>query len=162
MAALLAARLLHRPATPTGFTLRFSLVQAAIALSGLPLGLGAYLILRPAPLVADFDAVGLVIGAISLVVFAGFLAEFIFRGLLLQTAREVFGRPAAIVASSLLFATLYVGSFSLPFLILIGLMGIGFAYGADKTGSLWGVTVAHSLMAVGLILVWPAVAGLLL
>jgi uncharacterized protein len=156
LAAALAARLLQIPAARLGLNARFILVQVVIALTGLPLALAAYLVLRPEPVVSGSNWLLLAIGAGILVVFAGFTEEFIFRGLVLQTTREVFGAQAAIIASSVLFAALYVGSLSLGFLILIGLVGVYFAVCVEKTGSLLGVTVAHSVMAIGLILVLPA------
>jgi membrane protease YdiL (CAAX protease family) len=156
LAAVLAARRLGLTAGALGLA-RFDLWQFAIALSGLPLALLAYLMLRPAPLVSG--AVGLALGAVVLAIFAGFTEEFIFRGVLLSATRAGYGRTAAIVASSLLFATVYVGTGSVAYLVLIGLAGLFFAYCADRTGSLWGVTAAHSLMVIGLLLVLPVLLG---
>jgi membrane protease YdiL (CAAX protease family) len=159
VSAALTAHLLQFSPRQLGLAIRFDLTQAGIALTGLPLAVAAYWLLRPAPLLTSLDWQGLLIGFLSLAVFAGFTEELIFRGLVLHTTREVFGRPAAIILSSLLFATVYVGSLSAGFLVLTGLVGVYFAYCVEKTGSLWGVTVAHSLMASGLILILPAVAG---
>jgi len=159
LAATLAARLLQITPGAVGLGRRSTRVQAAIALSGLPLAVAAYLILRPAPLFVGFDWPAILIGSVILTLFAGFTEEYIFRGLLLHTTRGIFGRQAAIIGSSLLFAALYVGSLSFGFLLLIGAMGVFFAYCVDKTGSLWGVAVAHSVMAVGMILIMPAIAA---
>lgn len=159
IAAVLAARRLSFTPATLGLRGRFGAVQGLIALSGLPLGAAAYLILRPAPLVAGDDWLAMAFGSLSLAVFAGLTEELIFRGLFLHTTREVFGRTAAIVWSALLFAAMYVGSLSLGFVLLTGAVGLFFAYCVDRTGSLWGVIGAHSLMAIGLIIIWPVVAA---
>jgi membrane protease YdiL (CAAX protease family) len=159
VAATLAAHLLRFSPTDLGLKGRNGLTQVVIAISGLPLGAAAYLILRPIDLIVGFDWLAILLGSAVLTVFVGFMEEFIFRGLIMRATREVFGRQAAIICSSLLFATLYIGSLSLGYLIFIGLVGVYFAYCVDKTGSLWGVSVAHSLMIIGYIVILPVVAG---
>ena len=158
VAAGLAAWQLRLAPGRLGLGLRSDWVQAAIALSGLPLALLAYFILRPAPLVTGAGWPLLLLAAVILVIFAAFLEEFIFRGLVLHATRDVLGRRGALVASSLLFAALYLGALSPQFLLLIGLVGLYFGLCVERTGSLWGVTIAHSVMVVGLVLVLPLVA----
>jgi membrane protease YdiL (CAAX protease family) len=159
LGAILAARRLQLSAQDVGLPLRSAALQGVIALSGLALSIAAYSILRPEPLFEAVNLPGLIGSAIILAVFSGFLEEFIFRGVLQRSASELFDGPLAIVLSSLIFASLYIGSLSLVYLGFIGLVGLYFGYCVHKTGSLWGVALAHSLMNIGLLVVWPAVAN---
>jgi membrane protease YdiL (CAAX protease family) len=57
--------------------------------------------------------------------------------------------------SSILFATMYIGSLSLSYVIFMGLVGLFFSWCVYRTASLWGVTLAHGVMMAGMLLVWP-------
>jgi uncharacterized protein len=131
-------------------------LQAAIALAGAPLGLAAYGILTPAPLISPLTAPRLLGGAFILIVFSAFLEELIFRGLLQGAARELFGRFGLVIVS-VLYASLYVGSLSAPYVGFVGVVGLMFAVAVERTGILWGAVGAHALMNIGLLLVWPTV-----
>jgi membrane protease YdiL (CAAX protease family) len=154
-AALLAARLLNLPRERLGLQVRDRRTQSLIALSGVPLSLLAYAILRPAPIVTEFSWFVLAVGLPGLVVFTGFLAEFIFRGLLQETLCEAMGGPRAMLYGSLLFASLHLGTLSPVYVVFIGLVGLAFAYCANKTHSIAGVALAQGLLNLGLLVVWP-------
>lgn len=132
------------------------LAQAAIALAGAPLGLAAYEILTPAPLISPLTVPTFLGGALILTVFSAFLEELVFRGLLQHGARELFGRPGLVIVS-VLYASLYVGSLSVPYVALVGAVGLMFAVAVERTGILWGAVGAHALMSIGLLMVWPTV-----
>ncbi len=128
--------------------------QVLIALAGLPLGLAAFVILRPKPLVATPQWPAMLAGAAILVAFAGFVEELLFRGLVQQVAVEVYGSLGLIVGS-VLFASVYAGSLSYVFVLYAGCVGLLFGLLVKRTGSIWGVVAAHGILNVGSMLVWP-------
>ena len=158
VAAGMTARLLDLSWRQIGLRPRAWLLQLLIALSGLPLGLGAFLLLRPQPLdgVADWHA--LLIGSAILLIFTGFTEEVIFRGLLHHIAIDLFGR-VGLFYSSALFAIMYIGSLSPTYILFIGLVGLFFGWCVDRTHSIWGVALAHGLLNIGLILMWPTASA---
>ena len=93
-------------------------------------------------------------GAIILAGLTALVEEFVFRGLVLAAVREAYGGPAAVLFSSMLFASMYLGSLSPAYFVIISLVGLYFGYCVLKTGSLAGVVVAHGLMNLGLLFVW--------
>jgi len=131
--------------------------QFLIAATGVPLGMAAYAILRPAP-VASLDWSHLLVGSLTLLVFAAFVEELLFRGLLQQAAVRVFGTTGALLVN-VVFAVTAIGSLSAGYALFVGLMGGWFSFAVGRTRCLWGVIGAHALAAVGLILVWPVVLG---
>ncbi len=160
VAAVLAAHHLGLGPGRLGLGLRYPLLQLVIAGTGVPLSLAAFSIMRPAPAVDISHWPSWLALAAAVVIFGGFMEEFVFRGLFQQVAGEVFGGAAAVILSSLLFAVLYLGSLSVGYILFVGLVGIYFGYCVHKTGSIWGVTLAHSVMNLGLIIFLPAAAQL--
>jgi membrane protease YdiL (CAAX protease family) len=159
IAAALTVRLLGLRNSQLGLEVRFKAPQAVIALSGLPLSVAGFLILRPEALFKGFNWPAILISSIILLLFAGFAEEFLFRGLFFRVASEAFGATAAVICSSLLFATMYIGSLSLGYLGFMGIVGLFFGYCVNRTGSIWGTIVAHSVMTIGQIVIWPAVVA---
>ncbi len=127
--------------------------QWAIALTGVPLGLIAHLITRAAPLATSLP--GVLLATVFLVIFSGITEEYIFRGLLQPIMQGIFGQAAGLTFTSLLFAGFYLGTGQPLYVLLMALAGGFFGWVSDLTGSLRGVMVAHSLMVVGVLLVWP-------
>jgi membrane protease YdiL (CAAX protease family) len=41
---------------------------------------------------------------------------------------------------------MYMGSLSLSYVLFIGLVGLFFSWCVKRTGSIWGVVLAHSLL----------------
>ena len=152
----LVIRLVGFSRATLGLGARPWLPQLLIALSGLPLGLAAFFILRPKPLWPTPDLGELALGALILLIFAGLLEEIIFRGMLLQVAGESLGR-AGVFYSSALFAAMYLGSLSAGYVVFMGLVGLFFGWCVNRTSSIWGVILAHSLLSIGMVLVWPYV-----
>jgi uncharacterized protein len=157
VAAILAQRLLGLSLVAT-LRARSWGPQLLIAFSGLPLGLAAYGLLQPDPIVHHLGLGNLVLGSVILLVFSGLTEELIFRGLLQRAFMDVLGR-GGIVWSSALFASTYLGARSAAFVVFIGITGLGFGLCLKRTGSIAGIAAAHGLLSIGLILVWPAVLG---
>lgn len=132
-------------------------VQLGIACIGLGLGAIEYAILQPHVLISTLSLSALWWPALSLLIFTGFTEELIFRGLLQPLAIETLGRPA-LVFVSLLFAVLHVGYLSLPDVVFVFAVGLLFAYIVRWSGSIVGVTLAHGLTNILLLLVLPYMA----
>ncbi len=130
--------------------------QVWIALSGIPLSLAGYWILRPEPLMPGAGAGALALGVLVLLLCVALTEELLFRGFLLSFAIEELGY-AGVWLSSLIFACLYLGSGSIGFAAFMGLVGWGFSECAWRSGSIWGVILAHGLMVTGMGLVWPLI-----
>lgn len=156
VAALLTARLLGLSWAKLGFRTASWPPQVLIALSGLPLSILAFLILRPDPLSAELGLREAIVGSVILIIFTAFLEEFIFRGLLQGVAVGMFGR-AGILYSSALFAATYIGSLSLSYVLYMASIGLFFGWGVHRTRSIWGAVIAHSILSVGMVSGWPLV-----
>jgi membrane protease YdiL (CAAX protease family) len=154
MAVALTARLLGLSWTSLGLRVTALLPQVMITLHGIPLGLAGFLIARPEPLLPSLEWQNIAIGSAILFIFVGFTEEIIFRGLLQQVTVERFGR-AGMLYSSILFAAMYIGSLSPSYVIFMGLVGLFFSWCVYRTGSIWGVALAHGIMMIGMLLLWP-------
>jgi membrane protease YdiL (CAAX protease family) len=148
-AASLAARLLEHPSRELHLRIERPRLDAEIAALGVPAGLVGYLLLAPTPLLAHPFAAGYAAMFAILVVFGGVLEELIFRGLVQGAAIQVFGGTgAAVVFTALLSTTLYWGSGSIPYLLLMACVGCVFGLALLRGVSLWGIALSHGLMLV--------------
>ena len=154
MAVFLTAQFLRLPTTRLGLSLPSWREQLLIGMSGFPVGLGAFLVLRPQPLAIDLGPTHVVIGILVLSGFVGFTEELLFRGLLQKVAVQTVGRAGLLVSSSL-FVVVYIGSLSIPYLILMAVVGMFFGWCVERTGSIWGVVLAHSIWVVEALLILP-------
>jgi uncharacterized protein len=132
--------------------------QVGVGICGVPLGLVAFLIFRPHPLGTHLSTARIVWGSLIVVVFVAFLEEVIFRGLLQDAFTDLYGR-SGIAWSSLLFAVASLGVHPTAYVPFAAAVGLAFGWVVERTASLVGVILAHSFLAVGLILVWPRVLG---
>jgi membrane protease YdiL (CAAX protease family) len=162
LATVLALRLLHGPGVrAVGEALRPAMLhwQLLVAASGIPLSFAAYELLKPGfvvtfshPAQHPAAVAGVVI---ALAVFSGLGEELLFRVLLHGEARSSFG-PAALYVSSAVFGAAYVGTRSIPFVLLVVAIGAFFGWCYERTGSILGSAVAHSLISIGVFVVWPS------
>ena len=129
-------------------------VQVIVAALGVPLGMVAYSTLHPAP-IQPLTARGVVLATVVLFLFAALVEELIFRRLLQDVVVRLFG-TAGVVLVSVLYAATFAGSLSARYVVLMGVVGLGFAFAVRWTGALWGAVAAHTLLLVGLLVVWPA------
>lgn len=130
------------------------LLQLLVVAIGPALGYVEYGILKPAPLLATLTWDRLGISVLIVVVSTGLLEEVIFRGLIQRAAVEAMGERG-IVYTAVVYATLHLGYRSS--LDVIFVLGVGLFFGLVvlKTGSLVGVTLAHGLANVMLLIVMP-------
>ncbi|MFN8377214.1 MAG: type II CAAX endopeptidase family protein [Anaerolineae bacterium] len=137
---------------------RRPLLQIVIMPTGIVLGFAEYLILRPEPMVNSTSWQAFLVPAVILLICTGFAEEFMFRGIMQETMRPLFG-TASIVLVSVLFAALHVGYQSALDLLIVLVAGLMFGVVAYRSHSIWGVTVAHGLTNIVLFLICPAVAA---
>lgn len=156
VAIALTARLLGLSTARLGLRPRSWLLQLLIACSGLPLSMAAFRLSPLKPLITTLGWRDVVIGVVILIVFTAFAEEMLFRGLLQQVAGELFG-SSGVLWSSCFFAIAYIGSRSPSYILFIGLVGLFFSWCVRRTGSIWGVILAHGLINVGMVFVWPFV-----
>ncbi len=123
---------------------------------GVPLGLIEFYILRPGDWVSGSFTVAAVAGAVVVMFFAtGLAEELIFRGIMLQRARESLGTISGIVFVTGVFATLhlfYQNAYDLVFVFCVGLF---YAAVVVRTRSLWGVILSHTFANVILYVLAP-------
>jgi hypothetical protein len=154
LAAFLVLRFTGFTATRVGLNLRALPWQLVVGLTGLIFGYIEYRILKPAPLIESLTWQQILLPALSLLIFTGFLEEFIFRGLIQRGAAGIIGRYSLLYVS-VLFAVLHLGYHSIWDLIFVFTVAMFFGLVVIRTGSLFGVTLSHGLTNITLYLVIP-------
>jgi hypothetical protein len=132
-------------------------LQLMVSAGGLGLGAGAYVILRPEPLVASWSWGDLWLPALILLVCTGLAEEMIFRGMLQWAAVPVLG-PQALLYGAILFAVLQIGFLSPAHVCFTCGVGLMFACVRHWSGSIIGVSLAHGFTNIMLFLVMPYLA----
>ena len=153
-ASFVAAHVLNYNRHDIGLSLGFPPVQLVVALSGILFGIGEYYILRPASLIAELTWQQAWLPALILLATTGFVEEIIFRGVLQRAAVGVFGWRG-IVYIGLIFAILHIGFLSWLDVIAVFVVALFFGWVVKKTGSLFGVTLAHGITNTMLSVVMP-------
>lgn len=156
IAIFMVLRLLRLPWREIGLTSSLKWVPPHLLLggAGFLLGFVEYNILKPLPLMHSLSWERMIIPSLVLLVGTGFAEEFLFRGLLQQTSEGVMGRWG-ILYVSVMFAMLHVGYLSAWEVFFVFGVGLLFALAVKRTGSLWGVTLCHGAINIGLYLVFP-------
>ena len=129
-------------------------VQLLIGLSGIGLGWVEYQILKPDPLVQNVQLQDVLMISFFLLLFSGFLEEFIFRGLMQHAGQDVLGKYS-LGYVALMFAVLYIGYHSLIDFVFVYFVGLCFGLIAKHTRSIWGVTLAHGLASITVYIIMP-------
>ena len=132
--------------------------QTAVAMTGIPLGLLEFFILRPSASqdwIREMTLGSLVFGGLAIFFATGLSEELIFRAILLKRAVEGVGERAGLLYVTAIFASLHI--FFLNGIDLVFVFAVGLFYGIVvlKTKNLWGVILSHSLGNVILYLVAP-------
>ena len=104
----------------------------------------------------SFEAIWL--PALILIVFTGVLEEIIFRGIIQQASLATYGR-FGIFFVAVLFAILHIGWGSLLDVVFVFGVALVFGIVTQRTGSLLGVTISHSLTNICLFLIFPFLLG---
>jgi membrane protease YdiL (CAAX protease family) len=131
-------------------------LQVLVMLTGIGFGYLEYMILQPDPLIDSLTLQQFWYPALILLIFTGFLEEFIFRGMMQRATIQAMGWMGLIFTSSV-FAVLHVGYRSILDVIFVFVVGLFFSLIVQKTHSIWGVTLAHGITNISLFLIFPLI-----
>lgn len=132
--------------------------QLLMICTGFIFGVTEYSILRPEPFISALTVGDLLIPALILLVFTGIMEEVVFRALMQQSAAESLGKWGGLLFATLIFAVLHIGYRSLLDLLFVFTAGFIWGIGWMRTGSLWGISIAHGITNILLFLVAPFIA----
>lgn len=117
------------------------------------IGLIEYQLLEPSPL-ADYSLREFIPTSMILIVNTGILEELVFRGLMQYNAERLAGFHG-LVFVSLLFGVLHITNLVFWDVLLAAGAGLLFAVVIRKTGSIWGVSIAHGMTNISLFIIAP-------
>ncbi len=132
-------------------------IQTAIAMTGIPLGVIEFEILKPGAWIPELALAPVVIGGLVIFLATGLSEELIFRGLLLKRAIEGLGDSGGLLFVTAIFASLHIFFLSAVDMVFVFSVGLFYGYVVLKTKNLWGAIFSHSLGNVVLYLVAPFV-----
>lgn len=135
------------------------LIQGLIALSGVAIGYGQYLLLAPSTSHESLTVIQVIVLAIIFVFMPGFVEEVIFRGIMLSAATEYLGETGAILYTAMLYTSLFIHTNSALYCLLIFVVAFLYAYMVRKTSNLYGVIASHSISALICFVVLPYLAS---
>lgn len=136
--------------------LKYSLAGVAI---GAILGMGEYLILRPAPTFPTFEVIYLFRDMVYMLLFVGIGEELLFRGLIQRDLAAAFGWKWGVFGASLIFAIMHLTWRSIPELGFVFIAGVILGLMYWRTKSLVAPIVAHGVNNVVLVAVLPYLLG---
>jgi hypothetical protein len=93
--------------------------------------------------------------ALVLMVSTGLAEELVFRGLIQRAATGAVGRFGFVYGAAV-YAALYISYGSLPAVGWAWVVGLLFGWIVERTGSLFGVTLAHGFAALVALLAVPS------
>ena len=129
-------------------------LTGGIILLAIPFGWVEYYILEPEFMLGAHAS--WLVPILILLIGTGFLEELLFRGLLQHTFTEAVGMRGILIVSAI-FGFLHLGNSWLDCL-LAGGIGLIYALVVRKTGSIYGVSIAHGVINTMLFLVMPYLA----
>lgn len=157
LATVAVARLNGYKAREIGLAFDKITRQLLISPAGVVLGLVEFYIIRPAPLVAPFSWVNAVLSAVILIVFTGFTEELIFRGVMYKAFAEGVNERFSMIFVSYVFASLHITHLKVLDLFFVFAVALLFTWILKRTGSLWGVILAHGTTNIFLYIIWPSI-----
>lgn len=138
-----------------GLTLGNIPIQLVIALSGLVLGFIEYLILKPAPLITNFDFIAVLSASFIILISTGLAEELLFRGIIQKNIENVYGNIFGLLYASLLFTCLHIGWNSIFDWAFVFMVALFYGYVFQRTRCLFGITLSHGISNSMLFLVMP-------
>lgn len=119
------------------------------------LGEVEWLIITPEALIAEWSVIQLLLIAVVMIGFVGFVEELLFRGVLQTGLQKHLGRWGAILFVSALFGLMHAGYSSGLQLVFAGCLGLLYGVVYEYTDSLLLVTLMHGVLNVFLFAVVP-------
>ena len=146
-----------------GITFRGFWLYLPLALAvGFALGWGENMVLGSGVLVPDSSIRSILTLALIMIIFVGFVEEFVFRSALQTVMEERLGGTAGIVIASIIFGFMHSG-YHLPLeLVYVSFAGLVFGLLFWLTKSLPVIALAHGVTNISLFLVAPGHPQLLL
>ncbi|HHW28609.1 MAG TPA: CPBP family intramembrane metalloprotease [Syntrophomonadaceae bacterium] len=136
------------------FTWRSFSLQLAIGLTGFFLGLIQFYIVQP-PDLPPLNWVETLLVVMSLLLFAGFTEELIFRGIIRKAVDDFLGREYSVMYVSLICAFMYITHLSFAFVFFVFGVSVVFTLISYRTESIMGIAIAHGLATVTYLLIAP-------
>src|SRR6266581_1944856 len=130
-------------------------LQLVVAMTGIPLGLLEFAILRPHAWIQQETTVLLLTGGLVIFLATGLSEELIFRGILLTRAVEALDERYGLLYVTAIFASLHLYFLSATDMVFVFAVGLFYGFVVLNTKNLWGVILSHSLGNVILYLVAP-------
>lgn len=119
------------------------------------LGEVEWLIITPEALITEWSVTQLLLIAVMMIGFVGFIEELLFRGVLQTGLKAHLGQWGAILLVSVLFGMMHSGYGSGLQLLYAGCLGLFYGVTYEYTDSLLLVTVMHGVLNVFLFAVVP-------
>ena len=156
-AAVAAARVTGLPVRQTlGWQRPRSLVvSVGIVLSGLVIGWGERFIIQPDSLSPNLQLPAVLVPAIVVIVFTGYVEETLFRGLLQTTATQWRGLTFAVLYTTVAWGFLHIGWYSVADVIYVMLVGLVWGFARYWNRSTLDLGLAHGLANVMIFIVLP-------
>ncbi len=130
-------------------------LQVLISLAGIGFGFVEYLILYPAAMIPDLNAINIIFASLIVIISTGFMEELVFRGIIQRNAENIMGKVGGIIFTSILFTCFNISWKSPLDLIFIFAVSICYGYIFQKTHNVLGVSISHGLCNVALFIILP-------
>lgn len=145
-----------------GFALKKPLISKSftsiiVMVSGVPIGVLAYLLLKPEPMVTTSLMGSLLVAwtvVIALLALGALGEELVYRQLVAAMVQHT-GSSQTAIFSGVMFGALYLGTLNPGFVLLAFATGCWFAWSCERTGSLQGPVVAHTIINVLVFAILP-------
>jgi membrane protease YdiL (CAAX protease family) len=122
---------------------------------GLGVGWGEYQVLRPGMILPEFDLENVLTLSIIMIVFVGFIEEFVFRSALQTVLEERMGPWGGLLSASIIFGFMHSG-YHIPLeVVYVFFAGIAFGVLFWATKSLPIISLAHGMTNVALFALVP-------
>ncbi len=122
---------------------------------GLVLGWMEYNVIHPERITPDETLESLFILTLIMIIFVGFIEEFIFRSALQTVLEDRWGSFRGLVGASVLFGLMHSGYHVMAELFFVTFAGMVFGYFFQRTRNLAAISVAHGVTNVSLFMITP-------
>ncbi len=149
---------LHELGFRSDNALKYSLIGAVLAI---PTGVVEYFILMPAPSSPSFEITNFLRDVVYMLLFVGVAEELLFRGILMNDLKKVFGFNTAILAQGAMFGIMHMtwrSTYEIAFTFLAGVL-LGYFY--YRTRSLVGPIAWHGVNNIMLVSLMPYIFPLI-